>query len=80
MKLFSVTLFLSLLFGLRFCPSWKRAGRAGRTEPGVVLRLFSRASFAAMAPQPAPELLRVPLEVLSAQNLHFFLPPRVFVC
>jgi HrpA-like RNA helicase len=41
----------------------QRAGRAGRTEPGVVVRLFSSATFAHFPAQPSPELMRVPLEV-----------------
>ena len=42
----------------------QRAGRAGRTRPGVVCRLFSRQTFegSAMPSHSTPELQRVPLE------------------
>jgi ATP-dependent RNA helicase DHX36 len=42
----------------------QRRGRAGRTAPGAVLRLYTRAQHAALPPHGAPELLRTPLEGL----------------
>jgi ATP-dependent RNA helicase DHX36 len=42
----------------------QRRGRAGRTAPGTVLRLYTRAQHAALPPHGAPELLRTPLEGL----------------
>lgn len=43
----------------------QRAGRAGRTEPGVALRCFSRHTFERrMLAHATPELARVPLENL----------------
>ncbi|KAI5077555.1 hypothetical protein GOP47_0007379 [Adiantum capillus-veneris] len=41
----------------------QRAGRAGRTQPGVCYRLYSRAVFDAMVPHRVPEILRVHLGV-----------------
>ena len=42
----------------------QRRGRAGRVRPGVVLRLFSRSTSAALPPHGVPEMLRVPLDSL----------------
>ncbi|XP_035893626.1 3'-5' RNA helicase YTHDC2-like [Anopheles stephensi] len=39
----------------------QRAGRAGRTRPGICYRLYSRTRHAAMDPYVLPEILRVPL-------------------
>ena len=39
----------------------QRAGRAGRTAPGICLRLWSERDHARRAPHDAPELLRVDL-------------------
>lgn len=47
----------------------QRAGRAGRTAPGVCLRLFTAANFSARAPQETPEILRSDLAALSL-DLH----------
>lgn len=49
----------------------QRQGRAGRTRPGVCVKLFSRVQYAALAPHQMPEILRVPLEqvVLSIKAL-----------
>ncbi|EST04703.2 protein of unknown function DUF1605 [Kalmanozyma brasiliensis GHG001] len=62
----------------------QRAGRAGRTRPGKCFRLYSEATFHAMARTTAPELTRVGLEgvvlqlkCLGVDNLLSFpwLPP-----
>lgn len=42
----------------------QRAGRAGRTAPGLVCRLFSSGTHEAMKHHALPELQRVPLESL----------------
>jgi HrpA-like RNA helicase len=42
----------------------QRRGRAGRTSPGVVFRLFSRTRFRHMAQFQTPEILRMPLAEL----------------
>ncbi|XP_049535940.1 3'-5' RNA helicase YTHDC2-like [Anopheles darlingi] len=39
----------------------QRAGRAGRTKPGICYRLFSRARLEAMDQFTLPEIMRVPL-------------------
>ena len=42
----------------------QRRGRAGRVRPGCCFRLLPRAMWGCLAPQQAPEVLRVPLEQL----------------
>lgn len=42
----------------------QRKGRAGRCQPGVCFRLFSRLRFQSMLEFQTPELLRVPLQEL----------------
>jgi hypothetical protein len=42
----------------------QRRGRAGRVRPGACFRLLPRAMWACVAPQQAPEVLRIPLEAL----------------
>lgn len=39
----------------------QRAGRAGRTGPGIAFRLYSRARFANFQVQSTPEILKTPL-------------------
>ena len=39
----------------------QRAGRAGREAPGQCFRLYTRAAYLALEPQPVPELLRTSL-------------------
>ncbi|XP_062564775.1 3'-5' RNA helicase YTHDC2-like [Armigeres subalbatus] len=46
----------------------QRAGRAGRTKPGVCFRLFSRQRFDAMDKFTLPEILRVPLTEICLQT------------
>lgn len=41
----------------------QRAGRAGRTAPGVCYHLFSRRRYASLQTYPTPEILRMPLHV-----------------
>lgn len=40
----------------------QRRGRAGRTQPGVCYKIYSRKQEAKMGKYPVPEILRVPLE------------------
>ncbi len=51
----------------------QRAGRAGRTGPGIAIRLYSEDDFARRVPQSAPEILRADLAQfvlqLAAANL-----------
>lgn len=42
----------------------QRRGRVGRTRPGVCIRLYSRAHFAALHDFQTPEMLRTPLDGL----------------
>ena len=62
----------------------QRAGRAGRTEPGVAYRLWSTLEHAARRPHPDPEILTVDLAGLAlelavwgtdASDLAFLDPP-----
>ncbi|KAF8078990.1 P-loop containing nucleoside triphosphate hydrolase protein [Lyophyllum atratum] len=43
----------------------QRRGRAGRTQPGVCCKLYTRKQELNMAKFPVPEILRVPLESIS---------------
>ncbi|KAF7981091.1 hypothetical protein HWV62_34789 [Athelia sp. TMB] len=43
----------------------QRRGRAGRTQPGVCYKLYTRKQEERMARFPIPEILRVPLESIS---------------
>ncbi|XP_058459570.1 3'-5' RNA helicase YTHDC2-like isoform X2 [Malaya genurostris] len=46
----------------------QRAGRAGRTKPGICFRLFTRQRFEAMDKFTLPEILRVPLTEICLQT------------
>lgn len=46
----------------------QRAGRAGRTKPGICFRLFTRQRFEAMDTFTLPEILRVPLTEICLQT------------
>lgn len=41
----------------------QRKGRAGRTSPGMVFRLYSKQRFDNMDKERIPEMLRISLEV-----------------
>ena len=43
----------------------QRRGRAGRTQPGVCYKLYTRAHEKRMGAFPIPEIKRVPLESIS---------------
>ncbi|KAG0238761.1 hypothetical protein BGW42_002627 [Actinomortierella wolfii] len=47
-----------------FASTRQRKGRAGRTRPGIVYKLFSKKQSDKLAPQQDPEILRIPLEQL----------------
>ncbi|KAG9322329.1 hypothetical protein KVV02_001550 [Mortierella alpina] len=47
-----------------FASTRQRKGRAGRTRPGIVYKLFSRKQSLKLAAQQDPEILRIPLEQL----------------
>ncbi|KAJ3119220.1 DEAH (Asp-Glu-Ala-His) box polypeptide 34 [Nowakowskiella sp. JEL0407] len=45
----------------------QRAGRAGRTGPGVCFRLYTANEFASLPPFPVPEILRTQIHPLALQ-------------
>ncbi|KAF9159217.1 hypothetical protein DFQ26_006804 [Actinomortierella ambigua] len=47
-----------------FASTRQRKGRAGRTRPGIVYKMFSKKQSDKLAPQQDPEILRIPLEQL----------------
>ncbi|XP_062891537.1 probable ATP-dependent RNA helicase DHX34 [Mobula hypostoma] len=57
----------------------QRAGRAGRTGPGVCYRLYAESDYQAFAPYPIPEMQRVALDALVLQMKSMELgDPRTF--
>lgn len=54
----------------------QRAGRAGRTQPGICLRLWSREETAALHPAARPEILESDLAPLVLQTAHWGTPPE----
>ncbi|XP_072884731.1 LOW QUALITY PROTEIN: probable ATP-dependent RNA helicase DHX34 [Hemitrygon akajei] len=57
----------------------QRAGRAGRTGPGVCYRLYAESDYQAFAPYPVPEMQRVALDALVLQMKSMELgDPRTF--
>ncbi len=52
----------------------QRAGRAGRMEPGVCLRLWSSGDHARMSPQQEPEILHSDLAPLALELAHWGTP------
>ncbi|XP_051900606.1 probable ATP-dependent RNA helicase DHX34 [Pristis pectinata] len=57
----------------------QRAGRAGRTGPGVCYRLYAESDYQAFAPYPVPEMQRVALDALVLQMKSMGLgDPRTF--
>ena len=56
----------------------QRAGRAGRTGPGLCLRLYSAATYASMAQAEEPELLRSDLARLALELRGWGTSPETF--
>jgi ATP-dependent RNA helicase DHX57 len=57
----------------------QRRGRAGRTQPGVCYKVYSRKQEAKMGKYPVPEILRVPLEsvLLTIKSMREDADPKV---
>lgn len=45
----------------------QRAGRAGRTAPGLCFRLYTESDYEAMSPVPAPAIHRIDLTSTTLQ-------------
>jgi ATP-dependent helicase HrpB len=56
----------------------QRAGRAGRTGPGRVLRLYARGDFESRASQDTPEILRADLTPVALDLIALRIDPRSF--